>query len=234
LGAFFDVDNTLIPGVAIEVKFFRYLLRRGFVGMRESAQSAWHLLRHMPPMSLHPLRERKLYLAGKYPAMIEPLAEEFVRAEICPRISHDGLAVLEKHQQAGHRVVLVTGSLDFLIAPLATMLNVPTVLAATPERIASQYTGHVLPPLPYGEGKRVLIESSRPMNRWIYKTVTRMATVLVMLRCCSRSGILKSSIPFVAWGGLRVSTAGRSSHGRSHNLAASCDPSACIRVIQCA
>jgi len=159
LGAFFDVDNTLIPGVAIEVKFFRYLLRRGFVGMRESAQSAWHLLRHMPPMSLHPLRERKLYLAGKYPAMIEPLAEEFVRAEICPRISHDGLAVLEKHQQAGHRVVLVTGSLDFLIAPLATMLNVPTVLAATPERIASQYTGHVLPPLPYGEGKRVLIES---------------------------------------------------------------------------
>lgn len=159
LGAFFDVDNTLIPGVAIEVKFFRYLLRRGFVGMRESAQSAWHLLRHMPPMSLHPLRERKLYLAGKYPAMIEPLAEEFVRAEICPRISHDGLAVLEKHQQAGHRVVLVTGSLDFLIAPLAAMLNVPTVFAATPERIASQYTGHVLPPLPYGEGKRVLIES---------------------------------------------------------------------------
>jgi HAD superfamily hydrolase (TIGR01490 family) len=159
LGAFFDVDNTLIPGVAIEVKFFRYLLRRGCVGLRESAQSAWHLLRHMPPMSLHPLRERKLYLAGKYPAMIEPLAEEFVRVEICPRISHDGLAVLQKHQQAGHRVVLVTGSLDFLIAPLATMLNVPTVLAATPERVASQYTGHVLPPLPYGEGKRVLIES---------------------------------------------------------------------------
>ena len=159
LGAFFDVDNTLIPGVAIEVKFFRYLLRRGCVGLRESAQSAWHLLRHMPPMSLHPLRERKLYLAGKYPAMIEPLAEEFVRVEICPRISHDGLAVLQKHQQAGHRVVLVTGSLDFLIAPLAKMLNVPTVLAATPERVASQYTGHVLPPLPYGEGKRVLIES---------------------------------------------------------------------------
>jgi HAD superfamily hydrolase (TIGR01490 family) len=159
LGAFFDVDNTLIPGVAIEVKFFRYLLRRGFVGLRESAQSAWHLLRHMPPMSLHPLRERKLYLAGKYPAMIEPLADAFVHDEICPRISRTGLAVLQEHQQAGHRVVLVTGSLDFLIAPLATMLKVPTVLAATPERVASQYTGHVLPPLPYGEGKRVLIES---------------------------------------------------------------------------
>jgi HAD superfamily hydrolase (TIGR01490 family) len=159
LGAFFDVDNTLIPGVAIEVKFFRYLFRRGLVGLSESAQSLWHLIRHMPPISLHPLRERKLYLAGKHPMAIEPLATEFVRAEICPKISRDGLAVLRQHQQAGHHVVLITGSLDFLIAPLAAMLNISTVLAATPERLASGYTGHLIPPLPYGEGKRTLIES---------------------------------------------------------------------------
>ena len=159
LGAFFDVDNTLIPGVAIEVKFFYYLFQRRLVGLRESMHSVWHLLRHMPPISLHPLRERKLYLAGKYPAAIEPLAEEFVHAQIVPRISQDGLAVLRTHQQAGHHVVLVTGSLDFLIAPLASMLNISTVLAATPERMTSGYTGHLIPPLPYGEGKRILIES---------------------------------------------------------------------------
>lgn len=158
-GAFFDVDNTLIPGVAIEVKFFRHLLRRGLVGFRESARSAWHLIRHLPPVSLHPLRERKVYLEGKCPTAIEPLAEEFVRHEISPRLSQQGLTVLQMHQEAGHHVVLVTGSLDFLIAPLASMLKVKTVLAATPERLASRYTGHVVPPLPYGEGKRVLIES---------------------------------------------------------------------------
>jgi HAD superfamily hydrolase (TIGR01490 family) len=159
LGAFFDVDNTLIPGVAIEVKFFRYLFQRGLVGLSEGMHSVWHLLRHMPPISLHPLREKKLYLAGKLPAAIEPLAEEFVRAQIVPRISQDGLAVLRAHQQAGHHVVLITGSLDFLIAPLAAMLNISTVLAATPVRLATGYTGHLVPPLPYGEGKRILIES---------------------------------------------------------------------------
>ena len=158
-GAFFDVDNTLIPGVAIEVKFFRHLLQRRLIGLAESVHSLWHLLRHMPPISLHPLRERKLYLAGKHPTAIEPLAEEFVRVQIAPRISQDGLAVLRKHQQAGHHVVLITGSLDFLIAPLASILNVATVLAATPERLATGYTGHLVPPLPYGEGKRILIES---------------------------------------------------------------------------
>ena len=147
-GAFFDVDNTLIPGVAIEVKFFRHLLQRRLIGLAESVHSLWHLLRHMPPISLHPLRERKLYLAGKHPTAIEPLAEEFVRVQIAPRISQDGLAVLRKHQQAGHHVVLITGSLDFLIAPLASMLNISTVLAATPERLATGYTGHLVPPLP--------------------------------------------------------------------------------------
>src|SRR3982751_3188200 len=135
LGAFFDVDNTLIPGVAIEVQFFRYLFQRGLVGLSETVHSVWHLLRHMPPVSLHPLREQKLYLAGKYPTAIEPLAEEFVRSQILPRISRDGLAVLRTHQQAGHHVVLITGSLDFLIAPLASTLNISTVLAATPERL---------------------------------------------------------------------------------------------------
>ncbi|MER3423872.1 MAG: HAD-IB family hydrolase, partial [Nitrospiraceae bacterium] len=36
VGAFFDVDNTLVPGLAIEVRFFRHLLQRGLVGVGEA------------------------------------------------------------------------------------------------------------------------------------------------------------------------------------------------------
>lgn len=157
--AFFDVDNTLIPGLAIEVRFFHHLFRRGFVGGREVAVSLWHLLRHMPPVSLHPLRERKLYLAGKQPGTIEPLAEPFVQAEIYRRVSRDGLNALEDHRRAGHHLVFITGSLDLLIAPLAAALNVSTILAAHPERAPTGYTGRLLPPFPYGEGKRCLIQA---------------------------------------------------------------------------
>src|SRR5688500_5166339 len=114
-GAFFAVDHTLTPGGASGVKFFRHRFPRRLIGLGESVRSLWHLFRHMPPISLHPLRERKLYLAGKLPTAIEPLAEEFVHAQIIPRISRDGMAVLQQHQQAGHHVVLITGSLDFLI-----------------------------------------------------------------------------------------------------------------------
>ncbi|WP_447978901.1 HAD family hydrolase [Candidatus Nitrospira bockiana] len=164
-GAFFDVDNTLIPGPAIEVRFFHYLFQRGLIGLREVRHSLWHLVRHMPPVSLHPLRVRKLYLAGKQPHAIEPLAHEFVKSDICSRVSREGLAVLEAHRRAGHHLVLITGSLDFLIAPLAAALNVSTVLAARPERTPDGYTGHLLPPFPYGEGKRRLIEAFARQQR---------------------------------------------------------------------
>jgi HAD superfamily hydrolase (TIGR01490 family) len=158
LAAFFDVDNTLIPGVAIEVRFFGYLLKRGVVGMTEALRSVGYLVRHLPPVSLHPLRERKLYLEGKQPATIEPIAEEFVRSHILHKLAWEGLATLERHRSEGHRLVLITGSLDFLIAPLAKELGIDCVLAAQPERTESGYTGRVVPPLPYGEGKRHLVE----------------------------------------------------------------------------
>jgi HAD superfamily hydrolase (TIGR01490 family) len=157
--AFFDVDNTLVPGAAIEIHFFRYLLKQGLVGAGEGIRSLWFLLRHMPPWSLQPLRERKVYLAGKHPANIEPLAQDFIRSEIYSRLSPDGISTLEAHRRAGHLLVLITGSLDFLVAPLASFLGVSIVLAARPERAPHGYTGHMLPPFPYGEGKRRLIES---------------------------------------------------------------------------
>ncbi|MBI4400886.1 MAG: HAD family hydrolase [Nitrospirae bacterium] len=159
VGAFFDVDNTLIPGSAIEVRFFRYLWRHRLVGLSEAVSSLRVLLQHLPPVSLQPLRERKPYLVGKQASLIESQAEEFIRAEVLPRLSPDGLAAMEAHRRAGHHLVLLTGSLDFLVAPLARDLGIKSVLAARPERTGEGYTGRLLPPLPYGEGKRRLVES---------------------------------------------------------------------------
>lgn len=158
IGAFFDVDNTLVPGAAIELRFFCYLYAQGLVGVKEAAFSLRVLLGSMPPFSLQPLRERKPYLVGKHPGVIEPLADEFVRRQVIPRLAPDGLATLDAHRQAGHALVLLTGSLDFLITPLAGVLDVKTVLAARPERTCTGYTGQIVPPLPYGEGKRRLVE----------------------------------------------------------------------------
>ena len=159
LAALFDVDNTLIPGEACEVRFFRYLWRKRLVGWREFRRSLWWLLRHGPSLSIHPLRERKLYLEGKDPSLIEACAREFVQCDVLSQVSRKGRERLEAHRQSGHQLILISGAPDFLITPLAAALNVPTLFAARLERDSGRYTGAVLPPLPYGSGKRQLILS---------------------------------------------------------------------------
>ena len=159
LAALFDVDNTLIPGQACEVRFFRYLWRRGLVGWRELRRSLVWLVRQGPSVSLHPLRERKLYLEGKDPSVIEVCAREFFHDEMLNGVCAKGRDRLEAHRQSGHQLILISGAPDFLIAPLAVALNVPTLFAARLERIGGCYTGAVIPPLPYGTGKRQLIVS---------------------------------------------------------------------------
>ena len=165
IAALFDVDNTLLPGEASEIRFFRFLWRRGLVGWSELTRSAAWLVGHLPPFSLHSLRERKVYLAGKRPADIESYAREFCQAEMIGKVSVQGRAKLDAHRQAGHQVILVTGAPDFLIEPLAKFLGVTTVFAAKPEQRDSGYTGALIPPLPYGHGKRELILAhAREMN----------------------------------------------------------------------
>jgi len=157
IAAIFDVDNTLLPGEASEVRFFRHLWHRNIVGWRELSRSAWWLARHLPACSLQPLRERKLYLAGKSAEEIERLAETYCRHTLIPALSRDGLAVLDRHREAGHHIVFVTGAPDFLIGPIARLLDVSTLFAATLERVGQTYSGALSRPLPYGPGKREII-----------------------------------------------------------------------------
>jgi HAD superfamily hydrolase (TIGR01490 family) len=158
VAAFFDVDNTILPGEASELRFFRWLWRRGIIGWPEAQASIAWLLRHVPPLSLHPLRQRKLYLAGKPSQVIEPLGEEFCREELCPRVSAIAMRKLDEHRRAGHSIIFVTGSLDFLIAPVADALRADRCFASRLEQQQGLYTGLLMPPLPYGEGKCQLID----------------------------------------------------------------------------
>ncbi len=158
IAAFFDVDNTLLPGQASEVRFFRWLWRRGIVGWPEARASAVWLMRHARGLSLHPLRERKLYLAGKPAQVIEPLGEEFCREQLCPGVSPEAMRAIERHREAGHAIVLLTGSLNFLIDPIAGALRVDRCFAGVLEQMNGVYTGQLVPPLPYGAGKRTPID----------------------------------------------------------------------------
>ncbi|HEY7531370.1 MAG TPA: HAD-IB family phosphatase, partial [Nitrospiraceae bacterium] len=158
IAAFFDVDNTLLPGQASEVRFFRWLWCRGIVGWPEVRESLAWLVRHVPALSLQPLRERKLYLAGKPSQVIKPLGEEFCLEQLCPCVSPEAMRAINEHRRAGHAIILLTGSIDFLIDPIAEALQVDRCFASRLEQVNGLYTGRLVTPLPYGRGKRQLID----------------------------------------------------------------------------
>ena len=213
VAALFDVDNTLLPGEASEVGFFGFLWRRGLVGWGELTRSAVWLAGHVPPFSLHSLREQKVYLTGKCPADIESHAREFCRAEMIGKLSVQGRARLDVHRQAGHQLILVTGAPDFLIVPLAEFLGVPTVFAAKPEQRDSVYTGALIPPLPYGRGKRELILAHAQEWASIWPAPTPMATAPAITTFLNWSGTPWWSTQSGAWLARRAASAGRSRHG---------------------
>jgi len=158
VGAFFDMDNTLVPGPSIEIGFFRYLWQDEVVGWPELWKSFRYALQHMPPLSLSPLRRNKLYLLGQDSAYIGRLAKEYVELFVLPRVASRALARLAHHKNAGHVVAVVSGSPDCLVKPLAEKLGVSLVYGAKLETQSGLYTGRVFAPLPYGEGKGRYIE----------------------------------------------------------------------------
>src|SRR5438445_12631406 len=97
IAAFVDLDNTIIPGPAIERDYFFLLWRQGLVGKRDFAKSALWLLRNIPPFSLDPLRRHKPYLAGKPVAAIESQARAFFWETLCPRTSEDARRAIQAH-----------------------------------------------------------------------------------------------------------------------------------------
>jgi HAD superfamily hydrolase (TIGR01490 family) len=158
IAAFFDLDNTIVPGPAIEHRYFRMLWRQGLVGPRDLVHSAAVLLRNIPPLSFDPLRRFKAYLAEKPIAAVEASAQNFFWEHVCPRISEQARLAIEEHRAQGHQLVLLTGSPEFIVEPLATYLKIDQVVAGRLERADETFTGHMLEPYPYRHGKRLAAE----------------------------------------------------------------------------
>src|SRR5207244_11977720 len=85
IAAFFDLDNTIVAGPAIEYPYFQLLWSRGLVGPKDLLRSAGVLLRDIPQFSFDPLRRYKAYLAGKHVEAVEAPADYFSWEHILPR-----------------------------------------------------------------------------------------------------------------------------------------------------
>lgn len=152
IAAIFDIDGTLITGDSLERIFVKYLWRHG--------QLNWRSLAHFTvgavggaAVGRSPFKCNKSYLRGQDAAHLRRLARECVELEIAPNLLPEAINRLRWHQNAGHFVILLSGTLDLLLEPLAEYLGVSARIGTEVEVEGRFLTGRIAGLHPYGAAK---------------------------------------------------------------------------------
>jgi HAD superfamily hydrolase (TIGR01490 family) len=157
--AVFDVDRTLVPVTTTERIFIRYLFRKQVLGPRAVFRTLLFIARRLTQASpFEAIRRERTYLAGLPYAKIERLAHRCFETDIKPRLSKAGLVAISDHKEQGHVVVLLSGSLDFLLRPLKAYVDADHLIAANMEVVGGKLTGRIVGDYPYGSFKASLIQ----------------------------------------------------------------------------
>lgn len=155
--AFFDVDGT-VTRTNIVMYYFLYR-RHSLKGLR---RLLWTLLFSIKCVGFlvadlisRPAFNHWFYRsyggidAGDFRAW----AEDAFDAVTKPRIFPGAEQSIQEHQEAGHKVVFVTGSIEETVMPLARHLGVQTVIANRLEEEDGRFTGRLIGGAIAGEAK---------------------------------------------------------------------------------
>lgn len=71
------------------------------------------------------------------------LRSEFVATRIRPIVAPGAAALLTRHRDAGHTLLITTSTNRFVTEPIAALLGVDTLLATEPEMIDGRFTGRL-------------------------------------------------------------------------------------------
>jgi HAD superfamily hydrolase (TIGR01490 family) len=158
VAAVFDVDRTLVPVTTTERIFIRYLLRKRVLGPTAVLNTLVFMARQFPRVTpFEAIRRQRAYLAGQPLDKMRRLARACFETDIKPRISTAGMDAIREHKEQGHVVVLLSGSLDFLLEPMQEYLHADHLIAAHLEAVNGRLTGRIVGNFPYGSYKAVLI-----------------------------------------------------------------------------
>ena len=159
VAAVFDVDRTLVPVTTTERIFIRYLLRKGVLGPGAVFQTVLFILRNIRHTSpFETIRRQRAYLSNQPYEKMARLARQCFETDIKPRLSAEGLEAIREHKEKGHSIVLLSGSLDFLLAPLRKEVGADHLIAANMEVVNGKLTGRIVGHYPYGSYKAALIQ----------------------------------------------------------------------------
>lgn len=153
--AVFDVEGTIVDSNVLEAYLWLRLSdARGWGRARAVAS----LAARVPGFIGAERRDRGEFLrsfyrqyAGASPDAVRALAAETLGDLFLRRLAPGAVRRIRLHRQAGHRIVFITGSLDFIVAPIASLADV--CVAARLREVRGRFTGDMERPPLVGEAR---------------------------------------------------------------------------------
>lgn len=155
--AFFDVDGTLLKSTIVHCYIWMRSLQMPFF-----LKHLW-LIGFLPKIvyylildSISRTRFNEVFYRnyrGLEVAEMKALSTEMFEAYIRPKIFSEAVSQIQEHKEQGTAIVLVTGSLDFVVQPIADYLAVDAVLAPQLREQDGQFTGELTTAPLIGEAK---------------------------------------------------------------------------------
>jgi len=162
IAAFFDVDGTLIKGNAIQ----HYLY---FAQQNRLPSSRWRvavpIICKLPCYLLIDKLNRGLFnhvFYREYRNMsvrhVDQNKQKYFSEKLVHSIFPEAQARINFHKQKGHKIIFVSGALDFIVEPLANFLGADMVLATHLKIEGGCYTGTITNSNLIGQKKAAAIE----------------------------------------------------------------------------
>jgi len=154
VGAFFDVDGTLIAGFSA-VAFLRDRLTSGRMGARDFADALLSTARfELGRLGFSGLIAATAgWLRDVPEEELESLAERIFTGSLATAIYPESRALVQAHRRRGHTVAIVSSATRYQIEPIARELGIADVLCTRLEVENGRLTGRHLWPTVYGGGK---------------------------------------------------------------------------------
>lgn len=155
--AVFDVDRTLLVGTSGEVQLIRFLRRRRMIPLFNFVRNFFCFLQQLPRGIEKVILSKSVYLRGLNADEIKSLLPEFFEGYLKPRFSKQVQKYIENFRKKGYMIMLVSGTLDFILDYLVERLRADGGVGSTVEIREGKFTGRILGIHPYFRGKVLAI-----------------------------------------------------------------------------
>jgi HAD superfamily hydrolase (TIGR01490 family) len=152
--AIFDLDHTLLSGDSDQL-WCEFLVQHGLLPESHLALNDQMAVAYKAgTVSVQAFCDFYVsQLAGQGPAHWQPWRERFLQEAVWPRVPADALALLARHRDQGHTLVLSTATNRVITELTAAALNIPHLIATEVALAGGIYTGHTTGVLNMREGK---------------------------------------------------------------------------------